>query len=352
MPEVKETTVTAPGAADPDATRDEPAIECSSLVRIYRTGKLEVQALQGLDLRIEQGEFTALVGASGSGKSTLLGILSGLDAPSAGSVKVAGRELAGLSRRERLAYRRETVGFVWQSPPRNLLPQLTALENVVLPQTYLRSGRRARRARALELLETMGVGSCRDRTPGQMSGGEQQRVAIAVALANSPSVLLADEPTGELDPDAAGTVLAALRAVSFEHAVTTLIVTHDEEVAAQVRRTVAIRDGRTATETLRPGAEHGAAVAPGTARTEHEAFEYAVIDRSGRLQLPPEFTEPLSIRNLVRLTHEPGHVGVWPDRDADDDGVADPAPAPEIDPDPDIDIDAANTARPTGKPEV
>ena len=121
----------------------EPAIECSSLVRIYRTGKLEVQALQGLDLRVEQGELTALVGASGSGKSTLLGILAGLDAPSAGSVKVAGRELAGLSRRELLAYRREAIGFVWQSPPRNLLPHLTALENVALPQTYTGTGRRA-----------------------------------------------------------------------------------------------------------------------------------------------------------------------------------------------------------------
>ena len=127
----------------------EPAIECTSLVRIYRTEKLEVQALQGLDLRVAKGEFTALVGASGSGKSTLLGILSGLDSPSAGSVKVAGRELAGLSHRARLAYRRETVGFVWQSPPRNLLPHLTALENVALPQTYLGVSRKARRARGL-----------------------------------------------------------------------------------------------------------------------------------------------------------------------------------------------------------
>ena len=306
--------MSVPVTADPLGA---PAIECSSLVRIYRTEKLEVQALQGLDLRVEQGEFIALVGASDSGKSTLLGILSGLDAPSAGSVRVAGRELAGLSRRERLVYRRETVGFVWQSPPRNLLPHLTALENVTLPQSYTRSGRRARRTRALDLLETMGVDYCRDRTPGQMSGGEQQRVAIAVALANSPSVLLADEPTGELDSDSARTVLAALRTASTEHNVTTLIVTHDEGVSTQVRRTVAIRDGRTATETLRPTAgrdDHsGTEEHQGEDHTEHEAFEYAVVDRSGRLQLPPEFTEPLGIRDLVRLTREPGHIGVWPD---------------------------------------
>ena len=298
-----------------------PLIECTSLVRIYRTGKLEVQALQGLDLRVEPGEFIALVGASGSGKSTLLSILSGLDSPSAGSVRVAGRELAGLTKRELLAYRRETVGFVWQSPPRNLLPHLTALENVALPQTYIGTGRRARRTRAGELLETMGVAYCRDRTPGRLSGGEQQRVAIAVALANAPAVLLADEPTGELDTDSARAVLAALRSASAVHDVTTLIVTHDEGVAGQVRRTVAIRDGRIATETHRPGAAD-----PGADTGEHESAEYAVIDRAGRVQLPPEFTDPLGIRDLVRLTHEPGHVGVWPDA-PDGGGGEVPAPA-------------------------
>jgi ABC-type lipoprotein export system ATPase subunit len=304
----------------------ELAIECTSLVRIYRTDNLEVQALQGLDLRVAQGELTALVGASGSGKSTLLGILSGLDSPSAGSVRVAGRELAGLSPRERIAYRRQTVGFVWQSPPRNLMPQLTAAENVALPQRFNGAGRRARRARAFDLLDSMGVGYCRDRVPGQLSGGEQQRVAIAVALANAPKVLLADEPTGELDSETAQSVLAALREANAVHGVTTLIVTHDEAISGQVRRTVAIRDGRTATETHRNA--HGGGL-PGAAGTDASGathppdteVEYAVVDRSGRLQLPPEFTEPLGIENLVRLTHEPGHVGVWPDRpDRDESG--------------------------------
>jgi ABC-type lipoprotein export system ATPase subunit len=285
----------------------EAAVECRSLVRIYRTGNLEVQALQGLELRIERGELVALVGASGSGKSTLLGILSGLDAPSAGSVRVDGRELATLSAKERLDYRRRTVGFVWQSPPRNLIPHLTAAENVALPQRFLGTRPRARRARALELLDSMGALSCQDRVPGQLSGGEQQRVAIAVALANEPALLLADEPTGELDSDTAQQVFAALREANAVHGVTTLIVTHDEAVAAQVRRTVAIRDGRTSTETVRPGAD---------ASGDGEEVEYVVVDRSGRLQLPHDLVDHYAIRDRVRLTREPGHVGVWPDREA------------------------------------
>ncbi|WP_051450813.1 ABC transporter ATP-binding protein [Actinospica robiniae] len=293
------------------------AIECTSLVRIYRTENLEVQALQGLDLHVAKGEFIALVGASGSGKSTLLGILSGLDSPSAGSVRVDGRELAGLSAHERMLYRRQSVGFIWQSPPRNLLPQLTAAQNVALPQRFNGIGRKARRARALELLDSMGVAHCRDRTPGHLSGGEQQRVAIAVALANSPAVLLADEPTGELDAESARHVISGLREANVEHGVTTLIVTHDEEVAGQVRRTVAIRDGRIATETHRPGIAPGAEASlddgNGPLHPSNADVEYAVIDRAGRLQLPPEFTEPLGIKNLVRLTREPGHIEVWPE---------------------------------------
>jgi ABC-type lipoprotein export system ATPase subunit len=310
------------GALDPTLP---PAIECTSLVRIYRTENLEVQALQGLDLHVAQGELIALVGASGSGKSTLLGILSGLDAPSAGSVRVDGRELAGLSARERMLYRRRSVGFVWQSPPRNLLPQLTAAQNVALPQRYNGVGRAQRRARAVELLDSMGVAHCRDRTPGRLSGGEQQRVAIAVALANSPALLLADEPTGELDAESAQQIMAALREANTVHGVTTLIVTHDEEIAGQVRRMVAIRDGRTATETHRDGPVAGSSSADahgdGPTRGRREDVEYAVVDRSGRVQLPPEFTEPLGIKNLVRMTREPSHIRVFPEHgDVEEDG--------------------------------
>lgn len=301
--------------AAPGAEALEPAVECRSLVRIYRTGNLEVQALQGLDLRIERGEFVAIVGASGSGKSTLLGILSGLDAPSAGSVRVDGRELATLKAKERLDYRRRTVGFMWQSPPRNLIPQLTAVENVMMPQRFTGATRAARRSRALELLDSMGALYCKDRVPGQLSGGEQQRVAIAVALANNPALLLADEPTGELDTETAQQVFAALREANTVHGVTTLIVTHDEAVSGQVRRTVAIRDGRTSTETFRPGADAGAASGRGPLLRGEEEVEYVVVDRSGRLQLPHDLVDQYEIRDRVRLTREPGHIGVWADRE-------------------------------------
>ncbi|HEX7159998.1 MAG TPA: ABC transporter ATP-binding protein [Trebonia sp.] len=281
-------------------------IVCDRLVRIYTAEGIEMQALQGLDLVVESGELTALVGASGSGKSTLMNILAGLDTPTAGGVRVAGHDLATMSPRQRLGYRRSVVGFIWQQTARNLLPYLTALQNIELPLRLAGTGRSRRRARAGELLDLLGVAHCTGRRPDQMSGGEQQRVAIAVALANSPSVLLADEPTGELDSATAASVFGALQAANSELGVTVLVVTHDPAVSSMVRRTIAIRDGRTATETLR----HGEADDSG--RLEH-AIEYAVLDRAGRLQLPREMTEALGMRDRVRLESEADHIGVWPD---------------------------------------
>jgi ABC-type lipoprotein export system ATPase subunit len=282
-------------------------IVCDRLVRIYAAEGIEVQALQGLDLVVESGELTALVGASGSGKSTLMNILAGLDAPTAGSVRVAGQDLATLSARQRLDYRRSVVGFIWQQTARNLLPYLTGSQNVEMPLRFSGGRRAARRSRAGELLDLLGVGHCAGRRPDQMSGGEQQRVAIAVALANSPSVLLADEPTGELDSATAASVFGALQTANASLGVTVLVVTHDPAVSSMVRRTIAIRDGRTATETLRHGA------ADGSGALEH-AVEYAVLDRAGRLQLPREMTESLGMRDRVRLEAEPDHIGVWPDQ--------------------------------------
>jgi ABC-type lipoprotein export system ATPase subunit len=282
-------------------------IVCDRLVRIYTAEGIEVQALQGLDLVVETGELTALVGASGSGKSTLVNILAGLDTPTAGAVRVAGHDLASMSARERLGYRRSVVGFVWQQTARNLLPYLTAAQNVELPLRLAGAGRPARRKRAAELLDLLGVAHCAGRRPDQMSGGEQQRVAIGVALANSPSVLLADEPTGELDSATAASVFGALQTANDELGVTVLVVTHDPAVASMVRRTIAIRDGRTATETLR----HGDADDSGALG---HAVEYAVLDRAGRLQLPREMTETLGLRDRVRLEAQPDHIGVWPDR--------------------------------------
>jgi len=281
-------------------------IVCKHLVRIYLVEGVEVQALQGLDLEVAPGELTALIGASGSGKSTLLNILSGMDRPTAGQVTVAGHDLLTMKGKDRLQYRRETVGFIWQQTSRNLLPYLTAAENVAVPMGFTGVNRRARAARAASLLELLGVAGCRDRLPAEMSGGEQQCAAIAVALANDPKVVLADEPTGELDTATAAHVFGALRTASAEAGVTVLVVTHDAEVAEHVARTLAIRDGRTSTEVLRR-ATAGGLVDAGSSE------EYAVLDRSGRLQLPDEFTEALALRDRVRLALEPDHIGVWPD---------------------------------------
>jgi ABC-type lipoprotein export system ATPase subunit len=283
-------------------------IVCDRLVRIYvAPGGIEVQALQGLDLLVDQGELVALVGASGSGKSTLMNILAGLDTPTAGSVRVSGHDLAAMNARQRLAYRRRVVGFIWQQTTRNLLPYLTAQQNVELPMRLAGGKARARRARATELLELLGLGDCLNRRPDQMSGGEQQRAAIAVALVNEPRVLLADEPTGELDTATAVEVFGALQTANAELGVTVLIVTHDPSVSSVVRRTIAIRDGRTSTET------HRHATTTDDGEVAQHAVEYAVLDRAGRLQLPKEMTEPLGMRDLVRLESEPDHIGVWPD---------------------------------------
>jgi ABC-type lipoprotein export system ATPase subunit len=284
-------------------------IVCDNLVRIYQTGEVEVQALQGLDLLVREGELVAIVGASGSGKSTLLNILSGLDKPTAGAVRVAGRDLMGMKARERVDYRRSAVGFVWQQTGRNLIPYLTAAENVMLPMSYTGKRRKARINRANDLLELLGVAYCRDRRPSQLSGGEQQRIAIATALSNAPKVLFADEPTGELDAATSEEVFGALRGANQELGVTVVIVTHDAAVSEQVGRTVEIRDGRISTETVRHG--HGDEAADGTDASS-VAQTFAVLDRAGRVQLPHEFTDALGLRERVLLALEPDHIGVWP----------------------------------------
>ncbi|MEU4493370.1 ABC transporter ATP-binding protein [Streptomyces sp. NPDC023998] len=282
-------------------------IACDRLVRIFATDGVEVQALQGLDLLVAKGELMALVGASGSGKSTLMNILAGLDEPTAGAAQVAGCDLLAMSAKDRLRYRREVVGFVWQQTARNLLPYLTAAQNVALPMQL--RGRANKKAERVEsLLSLLDVGDCRDRRPHQMSGGQQQRVAIAVALANEPSVLLADEPTGELDSQTAEQIFAAFRLANEELATTIVIVTHDQAVADQVRRTVAIRDGRTSTEILRR-----TEIDATTGQESVVAREYAMLDRAGRLQLPSNYVQTLNMRDRVMLELEPDHIEIWPD---------------------------------------
>ena len=227
------------------AETTEPHILCTDLVRIFTADGVEVQALQGLNLRVDPGEMVAVVGASGSGKSTLLTILSGLDTATAGVARVAGHDLLTMGSRERVAYQRRTVGFVWQQTSRNLLPYLTSGENVALAMNVARTLRGAERARRVdELLELTGVGEARDRRPAELSGGQQQRVAIAVALANAPLVLLADEPTGELDEATAGEILDLLAEQRERDGTAILTVTHDAQVAQRADRRLTMRDGQ------------------------------------------------------------------------------------------------------------
>jgi ABC-type lipoprotein export system ATPase subunit len=295
---------------------DEALIVCDNLVKIYKVADLEVVALQGLDLLVEAGEFIALVGASGSGKSTLLNILAGLDVPSAGRAVVAGHVLGEMDTGERTEYRRSVIGFIWQQTARNLLPYLSAAENVEMPMLLQGHAAEERRHRATELLGLVGLADRAGHRPDRLSGGEQQRVAIAVALANNPAVLLADEPTGELDSDTAQQVFALLSSLNRELGVTIVVVTHDPLVSERVQRTIAIRDGRTSSETLRRAAVSDAG--------EHHviAEEYAVLDRVGRLQLPRAHVEALGLHRRVRVVLEDDHISIWPDASGNGSGEA------------------------------
>jgi putative ABC transport system ATP-binding protein len=284
----------------------EPFIICDNLVKIYKVADLEAVALQGLDLVVAPGELLGLVGPSGSGKTTLMNILGGIDRPSAGRVWVNGQDLLKMSDAALNRYRRSKVGFVWQLGSRNLIPYLTALENVELPMTLAgRNGGRKRR-RALELLEAVGLAERRHHRLAQMSGGEQQRVAIAVALANNPILLLADEPTGEVDSVTAQTIYETFQHLNREYGLTTLIVSHDPGIARHAGRVVAIRDGKTATETVRQSAmarvsDDELATEGGVEETEEVFEELAVLDSAGRLQVPKEYLEQFDIKGRARL---------------------------------------------------
>ena len=285
------------------APEDPFYIVCEDLFKIYKQEDLEVVALRGLDLKVRRGELMAIVGASGSGKTTLLNILAGLDLPSAGRATVGGRSLLTMTPADLVTYRRKEVGFVWQQTSRNLLPYLTAVQNVELPMILEGVDPGPARGRARELLQSVGLAHRMDSKPDRLSGGEQQRVAIAVSLANDPPLLLADEPTGELDSQTASEIFAVLRALNQELGVTIVIVTHDPAIANQIDRVVAIRDGRISTESFRRIAFKGR-----EAYVYHD--EYAVIDRTGRLQIPKEFLERLDVKERARLRLEADHVEV------------------------------------------
>jgi putative ABC transport system ATP-binding protein len=283
----------------------EPLILCDNLVKIYRVGDHDVVALQGLDLIVEEGELLGIVGVSGSGKSTLMNVLGGLDRPSAGRVRVAGSDLLKLSDAALDRYRLAMVGFVWQQSSRNLVPFLNAQENVELPLILGGVAGGKARSSARALLKAVGLEDRRMHRLSELSGGEQQRVAIAVALSNNPRLLLADEPTGEVDEQTALTIYETLRNLNKQYGLTTLIVSHDPNIARRVNRVVAIRDGKIATETVRNArrpspVEHQEEL---HAEAEHhkEFRELTVLDSAGRLQVPKEYRQRFKIKRRVEL---------------------------------------------------
>ena len=287
-----------------------PHILSEDLFKIYKIADLEVVALRGLDLRVQRGEVVAIVGASGSGKSTLLNILAGYDTPSAGQVTVGERNLLRMGGREVEYYRRYEVGFVWQQTGRNLFPYLTAIENVVLPMMLTNQNGDVRQGRAKEILELVGLGARMGHRPAEMSGGEQQRVAIAVALANRPPLLLADEPTGELDDATAGEILDLFSAINREFQTTILIVSHDPDIAYKVGRVVLIRDGKMSAE-IRRKITFQRASADGDSKGPLE--EFVLIDASGRVQIPRGFLDDLKISERARIYLDDDSVTIRPE---------------------------------------
>jgi putative ABC transport system ATP-binding protein len=221
---------------------DDIVVRTVGLARRYKMGGTFVDALRSVDLELGRGEFVALVGPSGSGKSTVLNLIGGLDRPTDGEVWIDGTELSGSDEKTLTRHRRQRVGFVFQSF--NLLPRLTAEENVALPLMFGGVPEKERRARARELLERVGLGERLTHRPTQLSGGEQQRVAIARALVGQPALLLADEPTGNLDTTTGVEIMRLLKDLNQEHGLTLLVVTHDPEVAAFADRVVRLRDGQ------------------------------------------------------------------------------------------------------------
>ncbi len=275
------------------------AIRCSGLVHIYKSADVEVVALQGLDMTVYAGEIVAIVGASGSGKTTLMNVLSAVDQPSAGQAEVEGVDLTALREGQRDSYRQQVVGYVWQQARLNVMADLTVEENLQMPLIAARRPLIERRRRAAELMGGFGLERRGDHRPRALSGGEQQLLAVAVALANRPKVLLADEPTAGLDRASARHVLGRLRDVRASEGTTVVMVTHDQAVTPFVDRVLRIRDGRVSTET---SAARG---------------ERVVLDRAGRLQLPRHLVEELGLRGLVSVRRVGDGILIEPAHDED-----------------------------------
>jgi len=277
----------------------EDIIISENLVKIYKTKDLEVLALQGLEINIAKGELMAIIGNSGSGKSTFLNMIGGLDRPSAGKLIVDGKDLFKLNERELVEYKRSTVGFVWQNNARNLVPYLTAFQNIQMPMAF--SDARKRKERAVELLELVGMSHKKNNRLDQLSGGEQQRIAIAIALANNPKILLADEPTGSVDTKTGSYILDVFRELNRNLGLTVVIVTHDRMLSKKVNRVVAIRDGKTSSEMVVKQSYLDRLDGLGTFE-EDVHNEYAVLDKAGRVQIPRELLDKIGVKsNKVSL---------------------------------------------------
>ena len=286
-------------------------INCDGLVKIYETDDKKVMALEGLDLTVETGEMLAVIGKSGSGKSTLLNMIGGLETPTAGELTIDGKDISTYSEAEMVRYRRDKVGFVWQKSAKNLFPYLTVLQNVEAVMMFENAGnlkhgahdesrgehvnrcRDNNKSYALKLLNAVGLQEHKDKLPAQLSGGEQQRAAIAVALANKPDILLADEPTGAVDTRTADTIYELFHKLNKELGITIIIVTHDMALAGRVDRTVLISDGKVSTEKLK----------------KHPAMEYTVLDKAHRIKLTDEMLEAAGIEsNKVRVDVQDGKL--------------------------------------------
>lgn len=295
-------------------------IICENLVKIYKTQETEVIALQGLELTVAAGEVIAIIGNSGSGKSTLLNMLGGLDKPSAGTLMVDGQNLLKFSEKDYLTYKRETVGFIWQNNARNLIPYLTALENVQVPMVI--KNLKNRKQKAKKLLALVGLEHREKSKLNQLSGGEQQRVAMAISLANDPKVILADEPTGSVDTSTARHIMEIFNNIARELNVTVVIVTHDTSLAKYVDRVVAIRDGRTSSEFIRR-ISYRDELSHLSSYEEEELshVELALVDNSGRVQIPQKYLDSIGIKgkSRVKIESEEGKIVII---SADDEKLA------------------------------
>jgi len=284
-------------------------IECENLVKIYKTKDIEVLALQGLELRVDTGEMMAIIGNSGSGKSTFLNMIGGLDRPSAGRLMVDGKDLFKMTDQELVDYKRRTVGFVWQNNARNLVPYLTAWQNVQMPMLFEKSTRR-KKERALELLELVGLSHKKNSKLTQLSGGEQQRIAVAISLANNPKLMLADEPTGSVDAKTGAYILDVFRTINRETGLTIMIVTHDPLLAKKVNRVVAIRDGKISSERImKQSYLNRLQDIDAFTDVQDVQEEYAILDRAGRLQIPKELLDKLDVSgNRLKVAVHDGKI--------------------------------------------